>query len=148
MEEGQTVTLDRTYKQLFGGSTLAKSPSIFIDYTSGMHSFYNDETKKVGVERVEDDYVVTANALTPAKKNLNSELDAEDFSYPGYVEWSATRYRAYPDMDTEIGGRIIFVCYREPIQQITETEDMDIVSVEGEGGAIVENNLGQFAPKR
>ena len=144
MEEGQTITLDRTYKQLFGGSTLAKSPSIFIDYTSGMHSFYNDETKKVGVERVEDDYVVTATALTPAKKNLNSELDAEDFSYPGYVEWSATRYRAYPDMDTEIGGRIIFVCYREPIQQITETEDMDIVSVEGEGGAIVENNLGQF----
>ena len=147
---GETAELQTTYKQLFSGSTLNQARLIPVEYSNGMSSYYTtgtaaNDTYPLGVTREGGSYLVTAERHTPSYHytfNDGNESQASDGSgYVGYITWDATKYRAYPNPNKSVGGRIVFSSFRDP-----EIEDAAPVKDSGGGNGPYDNlkDLGVY----
>ena len=116
IEEGASVTLQRTYKQLFSGSTLNASREIPVQYSSAITPYYRDQADSegnsmypLGLTYNNGSYTVYGTMNTPS-----AHRSGDGSGYTGYILWDATELRAYPSPKYSIGGTVVFSVHQSP----------------------------------
>jgi hypothetical protein len=138
LEVGKTTTLQKTFKQVFAGSTYSQSRTIPLEYTFNLgdtntrifsvieDSFDDDEdAKTVGLSVIGDIYSLDAEIQISAQKATPSQFRQPSISqddptpvveqgYAGIIYWDATTVRAYPSPEDPVGGEIYLTAYEDP----------------------------------
>lgn len=138
---GQPATLQKTFKQVFVGSSYSQSATIPLEYTfdetngvfSTVEDMFNDEdesARQVGLEArgwlsndVNSTIEIFAKIATPSQFRQPSSIPDDptpeiEQGYAGYIYWDATSVRAYPSPAKSIGGKIYLTAYEDPSQYV------------------------------
>ncbi len=114
VQVNESYTLPSYYRQLFAGTNLTQNKMIPIEYSS-TYKFYDDPGREVGFTRTgAGDRVIQGSKITPHKgmpQRADDTVPAQDFDDPGYINWEATSFRAYPNPQEQVGGKIIVTSF-------------------------------------